>query len=301
VSRPLLFTAGELMLETHREHPGHRSVGGAAANAALAFTLTGGRAALACRLAEDDELPRLRAALERRCLWSPAVRLGGPFNAVYDIGGRCPYSRFGYTRDGSAGSRLTVDDLDDALLAAADVVLVSGVFSSLNDGGRRVGLYLVEHARPGALRAYDVNRRPALVDDVRARELYRQLAPRLDLVKADLAEARLLWGPGGPDALLARAAEQHHHVLITLGADGLLLHSRGASIRQTALPADEVDPTGAGDAALGAALHGLARGDSPDAVARSAAACGARCVTRRGAWGYADNHSPHLLQQREEE
>lgn len=290
--KPLLVTAGEVMVETRRDDPAHRLLGGAAANAAAAFTAAGGRARLACRLAEDDALPELRAGLNRLGLWGPDIAGGGPFNAVYQIGGRCPYSRFGYTREGSAGGGLTIEHLDPELTARAEVVLVSGVFASLNEGSLAVCRHLLETAPPGALRAYDVNRRAALADEDRARELYAELAPRLDLVKADAAEAELLWGPGEPRDLLERARRRHRYVMITLGEAGLLLAAPAGVIEQPAVPAAapaterEVEETGAGDAALGAALHELAAGGDPARAARTAAEFGARCVASPGALAY---------------
>jgi sugar/nucleoside kinase (ribokinase family) len=286
--KPLLVTAGEVMIETRLGDPAHRSLGGAAANAAAAFTAAGGRARLACLLAEDDALPALRDGLARLGLWGPDVASGGPFNAVYQIGGRCPYSRFGYTREGSAGGGLSVDQLDPTLTAAADVVLISGVFASLNVGSLAVCLHLLETAPPGALRAYDVNRRAALADENRARELYAELAPWLDLVKADAAEAELLWGPGGPRELLERARRRHPYVMITLGDAGLLLAAPEGVIEQPAVPgaATAIEETGAGDAALGAALHRLSSGNPPAVAARTASEFGARCVAVPGALGY---------------
>jgi 2-dehydro-3-deoxygluconokinase len=278
---PLLFTAGELMVERHARHPGHLGVGGAAANAALAFVRAGGRAVFACRLAGDAHLPLLRGELERVGLWGPAVVLGGPFNAVYTIGADCPYGRFGYAREGSAGGRLTPGDLKGERVAEADVVLVSGVFASLNPTTRATVHRVLELAAPGAVVAYDVNHRPALASPGEARALYEELSPRLAFVKADLEEGRMLWGGGDPLEVSRRGASRHPLVVLTLGAEGLILVADGESRFVPAAPAECVDPTGAGDAALGAALFHTALGRSP------AAQAGARCVGSLGAWGYA--------------
>jgi 2-dehydro-3-deoxygluconokinase len=283
---PLLFTAGELMVERHARHPDYLGVGGAAANAAVAFVRAGGRAAFACRLAEDEHLPLLESELERVGLWSPAVVLGGPFNAVYTIGADCPYGRFGYAREGSAGGSLAPEDLDGGRVAEADVVLVSGVFASLNPTTRATVRRILDLAAPVTVVAYDVNHRPALASPEEARALYEELSPSLTLVKADLEEGRLLWG--GDDAIdvSRRGASRHPLVMLTLGADGLVLVADGETVTVPATPAECVDPTGAGDAALGTALFHLARGRSPGEIGRAAADAGARCVGSLGAWGY---------------
>jgi len=289
---PLLFTAGELMVERHARHPDRPGVGGAAANAALAFVRSGGKATFACRLAEDEHLPLLRGELERVGLWSPAVVIGGPFNAVYTIGADCPYGRFGYAREGSAGGGLAPDDLDGELITGADVVLISGVFASLNPTTRGTVRRILDLAAPVTVVAYDVNHRPALASPEEARALYEELAPNLTLVKADLEEGRLLWG--GDDALEVsrRGASRHPLVMLTLGADGLVLVADGETVIVPAAPAECADPTGAGDAALGTALFNFARGRSPGEVGRAAAKAGARCVGSLGAWSYAVGNPP---------
>jgi 2-dehydro-3-deoxygluconokinase len=283
---PLLFTVGELMLERHARHSGHLGVGGAAANAALAFVHAGGRAVFACRLAEDEHLPLLRDELVHVGLWSPAVVIGGPFNAVYTIGADCPYGRFGYAREGSAGGSLAPDDLDGRQIAGADVILISGVFASLNPTTRATVRRLLDLAAPGAVIAYDVNHRPALASPDQARAVYEELSPRLAFVKADLDEGRMLWGVGDPLEVSRRGASRHPFVMLTLGADGLVLVADGQPEIIPAAPAECVDPTGAGDAALGTALFHLARGRSPGEIGRAAADAGADCVGHLGAWGY---------------
>lgn len=289
---PLLFTAGELMVERHARHPDHLGVGGAAANAAVAFVRAGGRATFACRLAEDEHLPLLESELERVGLWSPAVVLGGPFNAVYTIGADCPYGRFGYAREGSAGGSLDPEDLDGEPVAGADVVLVSGVFASLNPTTRATVRRILDLAPPGAVVAYDVNHRPALVSPEGARALYEELSPSLTLIKADLDEGRMLWGGDDAIEVSRRGASRHPIVMLTLGADGLVIVTNGEPVIIPASPAECVDPTGAGDAALGSALFHLALGRSPGEIGRAAADAGARCVGSLGAWGYtAGNHS----------
>ena len=274
------------MVERHARHSGHLGVGGAAANAAVAFIRAGGRAVFACRLAEDEHLPLLRGELERVGLWSPAVVIGGPFNAVYTIGADCPYGRFGYAREGSAGGNFAPEDLEERQVAGADVILVSGVFASLNPTTRATVRRLLDLAAPGAVIAYDVNHRPALALPVEARAVYEELSPCLAFVKADLDEGRMLWGGGDPLEVALRGASRHPFVMLTLGADGLVLVADGEPEIVPATPAECVDPTGAGDAALGTALFHLARGRSPGEIGRAAADAGARCVGSLGAWGY---------------
>lgn len=103
-------------------------------------------------------------------------------------------------------------------------------------------------------------------------EALRRLLPRLFLFAPSDAEAALL----GP---LEGCA-----VLLKQGGNGLVLRSgQGESERRFPSPRVAViDPTGAGDATLGAIAGGLARGATLEEAVAAAVEIGARAVTARG-------------------
>ena len=82
------------------------------------------------------------------------------------------------------------------------------------------------------------------------------------------------------DALLAKGVGT---ALITLGAQGSLLHTRNKSIHIPVVNAGKVvDTTGAGDAFNGGFAAALARGDDPETAARFGSAVAGISVTRPG-------------------
>ncbi|TMA28599.1 MAG: carbohydrate kinase [Deltaproteobacteria bacterium] len=92
-------------------------------------------------------------------------------------------------------------------------------------------------------------------------------------LKASGAEAQLL----DLSALRRRLT-----LLVTHGARGATLLSPGEEVHIPAFPAEEIDPTGAGDCFLAGFAVGIARGLDPSQAARIGAWCGARAVEQVG-------------------
>lgn len=83
---------------------------------------------------------------------------------------------------------------------------------------------------------------------------------------------------GDDAALVTRLRDVVPIVVVTHGAAGADLFVDGRTHHVSACPADEVDPTGAGDVFATAFLIALAQGQDPLAAARHGAACAAVVV-----------------------
>ena len=112
---------------------------------------------------------------------------------------------------------------------------------------------------------------------------YAALFPEVDVLIVNREEALAFAGGMDPEALRALRTGQ---VVLTQGADGALLVSGAAMEAVRAEPARAVDPTGAGDTFLAAALaHAAPRGWRLDAAAlRAGARAAALTVARAGAF-----------------
>lgn len=95
----------------------------------------------------------------------------------------------------------------------------------------------------------------------------------LDCIKASRREAALLD---------AQALRKRMTLLITDGARGCDVLGRDLEAHLPAFPADEKDPTGAGDCFLAGFAAGLLRCKDPVRAARAGAFCGARAVEQVG-------------------
>jgi 2-dehydro-3-deoxygluconokinase len=204
-----------------------------------------------------------------------------------------------YHRAGSAGSALTVADVDalDLELAPGTLVHVTGITGSLSTSAADAIRHLVARAREsGALVSFDVNHRPRLWGDRPADEPHRSLAAMADLVVASVDEVPFVVGPAfevdarapgleqaerAADALVAAG---HGHVVVTAGAAGAVARHAGDGASVAALTVDVVDTVGAGDAFVGGYLAGWSQGSALAGRLRLASHSGAAACRHAGDW-----------------
>jgi sugar/nucleoside kinase (ribokinase family) len=113
------------------------------------------------------------------------------------------------------------------------------------------------------------------------------LIERVDLFAPSREETRLLFPGLDDDGALAALARRCPRVVQKRGAAGLALRSAAhpAGLRAPARPGAVVDPTGAGDACVGALAAGLARGLDDAALLALASDVAARAVAGIGPSG----------------
>ncbi len=100
-------------------------------------------------------------------------------------------------------------------------------------------------------------------------------------------EARLLQDKTGKT--LSELAGRVQALIMTLGAEGSVIHANGREIRIPAVkPAQVLDPTGCGDAYRAGLLHGLQQGWDWETTGRLASLLGAIKIAHRGG----QNHLP---------
>jgi 2-dehydro-3-deoxygluconokinase len=195
-----------------------------------------------------------------------------------------------YYRTGSAGSRLTPDDLPALAIPDAALLHVTGITPALSSTAHDTVLAAIGIASPaGVPVSFDVNHRAALWRDRDPVPTYRQLAAAATIVFAGLDEARLLLGSdldaaAAADAMAALGPTQ---VVIKLGADGCLALIDGARHEVPAVAVQVVDTVGAGDAFVAGYLAELMAGLPAEARLTTAVATGAFACTSPGDWeGY---------------
>lgn len=196
-------------------------------------------------------------------------------------------ARVRYYRRGSAASRMTPADVDEAAVAAADVLHVTGITPALGPGPRAA----VEHAiavarRADTLVSFDVNHRSTLWSDEEAAPVLASLAARADLVFAGTEEARLVLGRGGSDEDLAvgLAALGPATAVVKLGERGALARHAGRTLHAPTRPARVVDAVGAGDAFVGGYLSELVAGAGVERCLRMGNTVGGFVVGVPGDW-----------------
>jgi ribokinase len=209
---------------------------------------------------------------------------------------RCPDSRtgsvvvlsHGHDRtmlcDRGANGALSPMDISAALAGEPDArhLHLSG-YALFDQGSRDAGRYALTEARARGM--------GTSVDAASAGPLGRVGAAaflswvhQVDLLFANLAEARVLTGHDGPPELVARALTEHvPHAVVKLAEAGAVWAARGgALVTVPAQPAAAVDPTGAGDAFAAGLLDAWLGGAQPVDALHAGTRLGARAVTLTG-------------------
>jgi 2-dehydro-3-deoxygluconokinase len=214
------------------------------------------------------------------------VRDGGaPTGLLFRNLREFPPPEVAYRRTGSAGSRLTPDDVRAALegLPAGTVVHVSGVTPALSESCMAAVSVLAETAQAHELQLFvDVNYRTRLWDASVAAPALLKLVASASIVTASRSEAALLTAEdNAADAAAALAGLGPRIVVIrdeTLGAVASTSPRKPPIVVPGQVARRAVDAVGAGDAFNAGLIASLLEDQSlPDAIA-SAHLCGAAAV-----------------------
>jgi sugar/nucleoside kinase (ribokinase family) len=168
-----------------------------------------------------------------------------------------------YYRAGSAGSRLAPAELDAGYLRRAAVFHTTGISLAVSpELAAAAGAAAAVAAEGGARRSFDVNYRAKLWTADAARPRVEAALTESEIAFCSLEDARTLWAVDDAEtALELLASFGAEHAVVSCGADGaVMVGPDGAVVRAPAIPANVVDPTGAGDALCAAVLTGLTRG-----------------------------------------
>ncbi len=296
MSAPGLVTLGETMASLAAREVGplrhQRSmdlrIGGAESNVAIGAARLGAPATWVGRVGDDELGDLVLAQLRGEGVDVTHARRdpGAPTGLMLKTRRTETVGRVTYYRRGSAGSRLSPDDLPADAVRSAGVLHVTGITPALSDSARAATFAAVELARgAGVPVSLDVNHRAALWTAGEAGAVLRDLLPRVDVLFAGEDEVELLGVAGDPAEVAAKlAAAGPRQVVVKLGARGAVACVDGAAHVVPAHRVRAVDAVGAGDAFVAGYLAELLAGQGPERRLATAAACGAFAVTVPGDW-----------------
>lgn len=293
-----VVTLGEAMAMFVAETPGPlesvthftKRTAGAETNVAIGLARLGFTVGWASRLGDDSMGRYLLAAVGGEGVDCSHVtrhageRTGFLFKGRVDDGSDPPIE---YHRAGSAASRFAPEHLDEAWVAGARHLHVSGVFPALSASTLAATRRAMAVARAaGATIGFDPNLRPTLWPSREAmREAINDLAARADWVLPGIEEGRLLTGCETPEAIARFYRERGtRSVVIKLGAQGAYIDDADAGTLQVpAHPVERVvDTVGAGDGFMVGVTSALLESRPIVEAARRGAWIGAHCVQVRG-------------------
>jgi len=262
---------------------------GAETNVAIGLARLGLRVGWQSRLGADSLARFLLAAIGgegvdcSRVVCDPHQRTGLLFKGRADDGSDPPIE---YHRQGSAASQLGPDQVDEAWLASARHLHVSGVFPALSAStlaATRKAMALARQHRRTI--SFDPNLRPALWPSREAmRDTLNDLARDCDWVLPGQAEGERLTGRAEPEAIAAFYRERGAKlVVVKLGAAGAYFSNAQGFGHVPAFPVSRVvDTVGAGDGFAVGVISALLEGLPVPAAVQRGAWIGARAVQVRG-------------------
>lgn len=211
-------------------------------------------------------------------------------------------TRVQYFRSGSAGSRLSPEDLADADIANASLLHVTGITPALSASARTAVFEAIKIASSeGVPVSFDINHRATLWRENPA-SVYRELAAKSDIVFASDDEARILFPDAETPLALAHAIAElgPSQVIIKLGKAGCSAVVDGVEYHRSAILIQAVDTVGAGDAFVAGYIAELLAGLPVDDRLTTAVTLGAFACLNPGDWaGFPTRNELRLLTRSE--
>jgi 2-dehydro-3-deoxygluconokinase len=262
-------------------------IGGAESNVAIALVRLGTPARWLGRVGDDPIGRRVIRELRAEGVDAHAiVDSAAPTGIMVKEQRTSDSTRVQYYRSGSAGSRLSVEDLALADIANSALLHVTGITPALSTSAHDTVLAAISIAKAsGVPVSFDFNHRSSLWTRDPA-SIYRELATLADIVFAGDDEARILLPDAtSPDELAdGISALGSRQVLIKLGADGCVALIDGVRYARAAIPIRTLDTVGAGDAFVAGYLAEFLAGGTVEERLRVAVTVAAFACLGSGDW-----------------
>jgi len=258
----------------------NRCSGGSACNTIVGIADLGGKAAYAGKTADDD-LGQFYADDLRKVGVSVPVPGGTGATTGTSVILITPDAQRTMLTHLGISATLSADDIPEAEIAKAQYLYVEGY------------LFPGDTTRAAALRAIDLAKKHGVkvaltISDPFVISLQRDLFWELikgpvDLLFANLEEARALTGEHEPVNAARKIHQYATNVALTLGGDGSLLMHGEQLFPIEGVPVKAIDTTGAGDMYAAGVLYGLTHGMTWKQAGHLASHAAARIVSQLGA------------------
>lgn len=256
---PHVLVVGESLVDVvaTATAPPVEAPGGSPLNVAVTLGRLGTSASILTALGQDDRGAALRRHLHgSRVVIRPGAVLPRTSSAVARV-----------DRDGAATYEFDIawPSLTPYDLAGADIVHTGSLAFFCAPGAADVLRLLRAAHASGARTTLDPNIRPGLVGDhAAAVDHFEASLPWVDIVKLSDEDAAWLYPNLRLDDVMALLLERGPGlVAVTQGSAGASLHTRTARVHAPSAPTTVVDTVGAGDAWMGALIHGLSSAPEP--------------------------------------
>jgi 5-dehydro-2-deoxygluconokinase len=267
-----------------------KSLGGSAANVAVAAARLGRRAALVTKVGDDRLGEYARRALDGFGVDSRFVGVHPQYKTPIVIAELDPPEDPGmefYRWPVAPDLTIATDELDQSAIEAAEILWVTGTGLSAEPSASAT--LQAMRWRSGSTTVLDLDWRPMLWGDpAQAASRYRDALAAATVIVGNRAEVSVALSgtDAGADSLVPDDAADRlldagvELAVVKLGADGVLLATVDDRARVAPLPVDVVCGLGAGDAFGGALVHGLLAGWPLNRLGEFCNAAGALVASR---------------------
>ncbi|OQO92265.1 sugar kinase [Saccharomonospora piscinae] len=261
-------------------------IAGSEAMVAIGVARLGVPSAWAGRLGADEPGALVLTRLRDEDVDTSAVRTDrqAPTGLMIKDFRNTDVTRAAYYRNGSAGTRLSPEDVPEEHIRTAGVLHLSGLTPGLSDSATKAAFAAAEAARgDGVTVSIDIEYSHALWYPEDAADILYDLVSLCDIVFTGEDAARLLGFDGEPEDLAAAVGELGaEQVIVKRGPRGAVAELHGSRYDVPSYPVRSVDTDGADDAFVAGYLSEFLAGTSPDRRLRTAAACRAFSLTVPG-------------------
>lgn len=189
-----------------------------------------------------------------------------------------------YYRDNSPILALNPEDITNEMFKKINIVHLTGVFLSLNKKCRSIVDKIIRKAKSNDVTiSFDPNIRLKLWTIEKAREVFNEIFPNIDILLAGLDEMKLIIGEGSK-ATLEKFAHtyQIRDLVIKDGGNGSMLYRNGKWTKEKAFDVNVVDTVGAGDGFDAGYIYGYLHHYEPSKLLKFANGVGALVTTVSG-------------------
>ena len=190
-----------------------------------------------------------------------------------------------YYRKDSAASRMKPSDLNEAYIAQAKYLHLTGITPALSEGCKETVYAAIEMAKKnGVTVIFDPNMRRRLWSEKEAKEVLLDIISNVDIVLPGQDEAMVLFGEYEPEDMAQQFLDHGvGSVVLKLGAEGAYYKTNKESGFVKAFPVERVvDPVGAGDGFAAGFISGLLDGLTFVEAVKRACAVGAMVTQING-------------------
>lgn len=266
-----------LMALAAEKHPVEFAAGGSGANTMIGIAQLGGRAAFTGKIGRDEHGRIYREKLEGQgveaCMGTGEGITGSSLILVTEDASRTMNTYLGMCQE------LSPEDLDLDALKRSQVLYVTGYLWDTEPQKEAVRFALQE-ARNNSIRIALSLSDPFCVN--RHQLDFQELLEQVDLVFANQEEAFLLTETSHSQDALDLLSARTETVVMTLGANGALVRTKGETFYIDPMKVRVEDTTGAGDAFAAGYLYGMTHGHTPLESGRIASSLAAAVIEQIG-------------------